>query len=122
MEWHAHIGVAGDAFGEGRSGNVDVSMREKEGGAWKVYDCGVGDGRIVSVFMMLYMDDGTRVLGLKEGIREAGMDLKEVCACYLDVSGSWEIGGAVGMVPCRSIWDEEGRRMVGVVILDRVST
>lgn len=46
----------------------------------------------------------------------------ESSAAYVDVSipGLWEQGRFGGAVPCRGIWDGDGRRIACVVLFDDI--
>lgn len=121
VEWHAHTGIACEEGGVAeKKREVSVEMRQGGDEGWKVYDCRSGEGRVYSVFM-LYLRAGR----LEDGLKEAGVEgLEGMCGCYVDVSlgsegeGMWARGGA-GMIPCRSIWDEDGRRISAVLLFDR---
>jgi hypothetical protein len=107
---------------------VRVETREGQGRGWRVYDCEVGEGRVYSVFMLFSSPKATGLLDVvREARRESGT-LEEVWAWYVDVSAEGMVMGTerdgifamVGMVPCRSIWDGEGRRIAAVLLFDRV--
>lgn len=103
VEWHALRGV-------GNSEQVRMSKEEKKGAT--VYRSEVG-GRVYSLWMVSY--PGTDEI--EEGkIGEEG----GACGAYWDVSlpeGRRRVGG-VGVIPCMSIWDGEGRRLAAVLLFD----
>lgn len=91
-------------------------------------DCEVGDGRVYSVFMLFSSCKATRLLDVVREARGEARGLEGVWAWYVDVSAEGMVMGTerdgifamVGMVPCRSIWDGEGRRIAAVLLFDRV--
>jgi hypothetical protein len=78
--------------------------------------------------MLFSSGKATRLLDVVREARGEARGLEGVWAWYVDVSAEGMvmgmerdgIFGTVGMVPCRSIWDGEGRRIAAVLLFDRV--
>jgi diphthine-ammonia ligase len=111
VEWHAHVGITGS------SSQVD----SEEGPGWRMDHCRTAAGRIYSVFRLFW---DARMRGLGDVVGKEG-----IYGSYVDVSGESDVMGKMGrenginmagMVPCRSIWDGDGRRIAVVLLFDRV--
>jgi hypothetical protein len=83
--------------------------------------CRTAAGRIYSVFRLFW---DARMRGLGDVVGKEG-----IYGSYVDVSGESDVMGKMGrenginmagMVPCRSIWDGDGRRIAVVLLFDRV--
>ena len=65
----------------------------------------------------------TLIATLEQALSSLGLDQgmqKETSGAWVDVSisGLWEQGDFGGAVPCRTIWDAEGRRMAAVLVFE----
>lgn len=138
IEWHAHLGIV--------CGRIRIRKSTSEltsGNGWTLYQTIVNGKIMQSLVMVPYSerisDLGGIVAGALESVGsssggdsggEASSELRSH-ASYIDVSVSdGAAGGAVrrsesgstllemiGVVPCRSLWDEDGRRLAAVVLL-----
>ncbi len=93
---------------------------------WSVHQCTFGH-TVVSVIMIDYseviFDISVRLDGVCGALKlESGTEIKS-SAAYVDVSinGILERGSFGGQVPCRSIWDKEGRRLAAVIVLNSLA-
>ncbi|KAH9221636.1 hypothetical protein DL95DRAFT_355690 [Leptodontidium sp. 2 PMI_412] len=114
VEWAAGVGVVG--------GSVKLSSSKSPKG-WTIHQCSFGS-KTISIIMLAYsptlpsinekLEDIFSPLGGVEGMQA------ESSAAYVDVSipGLWEQGRFGGAVPCRGIWDGDGRRVSCVVLFD----
>ncbi|CZT42709.1 related to ATP-binding domain-containing protein 4 [Rhynchosporium secalis] len=116
VEWAAGLGIAG--------GEIKlVALTSKDG--WSIHQCLTG-ATVISIIMLKYVSDISALtakskdalasIGIKAGTREVSF------AAYIDVSiaGLWEQETVGGAVPCRSIWDSEGRRMSCVLLFNNL--
>ncbi|KAL2072553.1 hypothetical protein VTL71DRAFT_11896 [Oculimacula yallundae] len=114
VEWAAGVGVAG--------GEVKLFASTSEHG-WIVHQCAVGS-TVISIIMLECAPDLSAVTEkLEKALSSIGVEEragKGSFAAYVDVSiaGLWEQGRFGGGVPCRSIWDSEGRRLACVLLFN----
>ena len=112
IEWHAHIGLTPSSSSISLHPLLHLATSSGEG--WRLHECRNAAGRMYSVMMVIWAGAPKR-----EGL-DVVREKKEVWGCYVDVS-TFGLGFAVGMggmVPCRSIWDGEGRRLAAVLLFD----
>lgn len=132
IEWHAHSGVV--------NGPVKVSCRSissqstsdknqldfKRGDSWSIHRCAFGS-TVHSIFTRHYSEEFLDLRTcLEEAFQAIGIRfMKEhpSHASYIDTSviNNLEDGVYGGIMPCRSIWDVEGKRLAVALLYDIAS-
>ncbi|KAL3423981.1 ATP-binding endoribonuclease [Phlyctema vagabunda] len=99
VEWHAHLGIT--------KGPIEVTMQRSEG--WLRYRCAVNGVQVQDMVMIDYGLMPDKVL------REMGKQGTSWLS-YVDISVESD-DGFLGIIPCRSLWATDGRRLNAVLFL-----
>merc|ERR1711977_460182 len=114
VEWAAGVGIVG-------AKTVLLSSRRE--GAYTIHQTRLPATTITTLLLDHTASLSTLIATLDQALSSLGLDQgmqKETSGAWVDVSisGLWEQGDFGGAVPCRTIWDAEGRRMAAVLVFE----
>ncbi|RDW64082.1 hypothetical protein BP5796_10584 [Coleophoma crateriformis] len=111
VEWHAHQGITGGA--------VKAQTLYEANGNGKIHQC-IVDGKIVQTIVVIPITTDVDGYDLEARIAEMFAGSEEMPKAYLsyvDIGVVPVAGMITGLVPCRSIWDQNGEKVAAVLLL-----